>query len=74
LNLLSDLRGRFDCNRVETNHERTLSVPYVFRKHLIWSEEIAPPRQENFRAAMAAAKDAPRRSQIGGSRPDERHS
>src|SRR5579859_237690 len=51
LNLLSDLRGRFDCNRVETNHERTLSVPYVFRKHLISSEEIGPPRQQNFRAA-----------------------
>jgi hypothetical protein len=23
----------------ETNHERTLSVPYVFRNHLIWGEE-----------------------------------
>src|SRR5262249_2996164 len=23
----------------KTNHERTLSVPYVFRNHLIWSEQ-----------------------------------
>jgi hypothetical protein len=25
-------------NHSKTNHERTLSVPYVFRNHLIWSE------------------------------------
>src|SRR5208282_318997 len=24
----------------ETNHERTLSVPYVFRNHLIWGEQV----------------------------------
>ena len=30
-------------NRPETNHERTLSVPYVFRNHLIWSEKVERP-------------------------------
>ena len=31
--------------RAETNHEQTLSVPYVFRNHLIWSEQLYwPPK------------------------------
>src|SRR5688500_11344462 len=27
--------------QLETKHEHTLSVPYVFRNHLIWGEECA---------------------------------
>src|SRR5947209_5502017 len=28
------------CDSLETNHERTLSVPYVFRKPLISREQV----------------------------------
>src|SRR5216683_5135431 len=31
-----------DQRATKTNHEQTLSVPYVFRNHLIWSEQSEP--------------------------------
>jgi hypothetical protein len=34
-------------SRPETNHERTLSVRYVFRNHLIWGEKHYLSRKEN---------------------------
>jgi hypothetical protein len=54
--------------RPQTNHERTLSVPYVFRNHLIWREQsgrrakmkiddgaAAADAGKNFRSGVAAA-------------------
>src|ERR1035441_6152053 len=34
-------------NRSETNHERTLSVRYVFCNHLIWSEKCERRSEEH---------------------------
>src|ERR1700736_3937993 len=33
------IRSPRSAGAAKTNHERTLSVPYVFRNHLIWSEQ-----------------------------------
>jgi hypothetical protein len=35
----------------ETKHERTLSVPYVFRNHLISREEIAGAQKARLKVA-----------------------
>src|SRR6202000_1325817 len=40
---------------LETNHERTLSVPYVFRNHLISGERDRLSSRELVRVLMAAA-------------------
>src|SRR6266545_7031506 len=41
----------------ETNHEQTLYVPYVFRNHLIWREQVerTPKGALNGRIARLAA-------------------
>src|SRR5260370_3238666 len=42
----------FQTQALETNHERTLYVPYVFRNHLISGQQTAPPARR--------ARSAPR--------------
>ncbi len=60
----------------ETNHERTLSVPYVFRNHLIWREQVEGPAKAALNGSLAggahrSASRVPRRrgeNQLGRAR------
>ena len=59
-------------DRSETNHERTLSVRYVFRKHLIWSEKVEGPLKAELKDDAEVNRRPPRlraAPESPGSRP-----
>src|SRR4051812_47962951 len=44
----------------ETNHERTLYVPYLFRNPLIWGEQVEGSQKEAFSRPAGSRHNAPR--------------
>src|SRR4029078_6918286 len=53
--------------RPETNHERTLSVRYVFRNHLIWGEKV----ERRLKAELKDDTVRPRRGVCRVRRPNQ---